>query len=63
MPRQFVPFELERMMSLWENVVEYNLSESGAHPMTTEELVDDPKLIEELLSTELRYPQTKPCRP
>jgi hypothetical protein len=56
--KQFVPFELERVMSLWENVVEYNLSESGVHPMTTEDLIEDPKLIEELLSTELNYPQT-----
>jgi len=58
MSREFLPFELERMMSIWENVVEYNLSESGVHPMATEELVDDPKVIEELLSTGLNYPQT-----
>jgi aspartate/methionine/tyrosine aminotransferase len=55
--RQFVPFEIERMMSVWENQVEYNLSESGVHPMTTRELVQDPHLIEELLTTELNYPQ------
>ena len=58
MSRDFVPFELERVMSIWENYVDCNLSESGVHPMTTEELVDDPKLIEDLLSTELHYPQT-----
>jgi len=46
------------MMSVWENVVEYNLSESGVHPITIEELVDDPKVIEDLLSTGLNYPQT-----
>jgi len=55
MSQEFVPFALERMMSLWENKVEYNLSESGVHPMTTEELVTDPKQIEELLSTGLNY--------
>jgi aspartate/methionine/tyrosine aminotransferase len=54
----FVPFELERMMSVWENVVEYNISESGVHPMTLQELVDDPAVMEELFSTELNYPQT-----
>jgi aspartate/methionine/tyrosine aminotransferase len=58
MKQGFVPFALERMMSVWENVVEYNLSESGVHPMTVRELVDDPAEMEELFSTELNYPQT-----
>lgn len=53
----FQPFNMERMMSKWENVVEYNLSESGVHPTTVRELVDDPAVIEELLTTELNYPQ------
>ena len=53
----FQPFDMERMMSKWENVVEYNLSESGVHPMTVRELVDDPAVIDELLSTELGYAQ------
>ena len=38
----FQPFALERMMSKYENVVEYNLSESGAHPLTLRELLDAP---------------------
>ncbi len=46
------------MMSIWENAVDYNISESGVHPMTIEELVDDPKAIEELLATGLGYPHT-----
>jgi len=54
---EFQPFVMERMMSTWENVVEYNLSESGVHPMTTRELVQDPRVIEKLLDTELNYPQ------
>jgi aspartate/methionine/tyrosine aminotransferase len=54
----FQPFDMERMMSKWENVVEYNLSESGVHPVTVRELVDDPMVAEELLDTELNYPQT-----
>jgi aspartate/methionine/tyrosine aminotransferase len=54
----FQPFEMERVMSKWENVVEYNLSESGVHPVTVRELVGDPAMVEELLATELNYPQT-----
>ncbi len=55
---EFQPFEMERMMSEWENVVEYNLSESGVHPMTVRELLDgDPGGVERLLDTELNYAQ------
>lgn len=50
-------FEMERMMSKWENVVDYNLSESGVHPLTVRELVQDPAVQEELLDTSLNYPQ------
>jgi aspartate/methionine/tyrosine aminotransferase len=53
----FQPFEMERMMSKWENVVEYNLSESGVHPLSVRELVDDPAVLEEVLDTPLHYPQ------
>jgi aspartate/methionine/tyrosine aminotransferase len=53
----FQPFDMERMMSKWENVVEYNLSESGVHPVTMRELLDGNPDLEELLSTELNYPQ------
>jgi aspartate/methionine/tyrosine aminotransferase len=53
----FQPFEMERMMSKWENVVEFNLSESGVHPLPLRELVGEPAAVEELLSTELNYPQ------
>ncbi len=58
MSQEFVPFALERMMSIWENQVEYNLSESGVHPLSTGELLEDPKLIEEMLSTSLNYAQS-----
>ncbi len=57
MRRDFVPFAQERVMSKWENVVDYNLGDSGVHPITTRELVDDPEAIEELLSTGLYHPQ------
>jgi aspartate/methionine/tyrosine aminotransferase len=52
----FQRFEMERMMSKWENVVDYNLSESGVHPVKFGELVSASEL-EELLETELNYPQ------
>ncbi len=58
MSRDFVPFALERMMSEWENSVDYNLSVSGVNPLTIEELVEDPKRIADLLSTGLGYPQS-----
>ena len=35
----FVPFELERWQSAWENRVRINLSESGVHPLTIAELL------------------------
>lgn len=59
MKKNFHPFELERIMSIWEHQVEYNLSESGVQPMSTAELLGhDPDLIEKFLSTGLNYPQT-----
>lgn len=36
---RFVPFELERWQSTWENRVRYNLSESGVHPLSIGELL------------------------
>ena len=35
----FVPFELERWQSAWENRVRINLSESGVHPLSIDELL------------------------
>jgi len=59
MNKDFIPFELERIMSIWEHQVAYNLSESGVHPLTTRQLVqDDPQFIDDLLATEINYPQT-----
>jgi aspartate/methionine/tyrosine aminotransferase len=54
----FYPFMMEQMMSEWENVVEYNLSESGVHPMTARDLVQDPAEQERLLDIGLDYSQT-----
>jgi len=35
----FIPFDLERWQSTWENRVRYNLSESGVHPLSIRELL------------------------
>lgn len=56
---EFQPFELERIMSDWEQVVDYNLSESGAHPAALHELFSRDLAIEDLLATELNYPQVE----
>jgi len=50
-------FELERTQSLYENTVKYNLTESGIHPYTLEELLDREE-IENLHSLRLGYGQT-----
>jgi aspartate/methionine/tyrosine aminotransferase len=52
-------FKMERMQSTYENLVEYNLSESGVHPISLREILDgNSELIERLLSTELGYVQS-----
>ncbi|PYQ15764.1 MAG: aspartate aminotransferase [Acidobacteria bacterium] len=51
------PFEMERMQSTWENRVAHNLSESGVHPMTVEELLG-PEERAELMRERLVYVQS-----
>ena len=48
-------FLMERWQSTYENSVEYNLSESGVHPVTVEDIGVTP---DELLKTRLFYPQS-----
>ncbi|MCD6451287.1 MAG: aminotransferase class I/II-fold pyridoxal phosphate-dependent enzyme [Acidobacteria bacterium] len=50
-------FEMERWQSKWEHRVSYNLSESGVHPLSFEELVPREEL-ERLLKLRLGYIQT-----
>jgi len=50
-------FELERVQSLYENSVEYNLTESGFHPYTLSELLTDEQLAQ-LSRIVLGYGQT-----
>ena len=52
------PFALERLQSTYEHQVAFNLSESGVHPLTLGELIDDAPSREALLAQCLRYTQT-----
>ncbi|MFC1557711.1 aminotransferase class I/II-fold pyridoxal phosphate-dependent enzyme [candidate division KSB1 bacterium] len=53
---EFQPFEQEVMASQNEKEVDYNLSESGVHPiMLRDLLIDSPDYIETLLATEIDY--------
>jgi len=53
---EFQPFEHEVMASQNEKEVDYNLSESGVHPLLLRELLtESPEYIETLLATEIDY--------
>lgn len=57
MRSDFQPFDMERLMSKYEQTVDYNLSESGVHPLRLKELLEyRPEALEELLAVELTYP-------
>ncbi|UCH10534.1 MAG: aminotransferase class I/II-fold pyridoxal phosphate-dependent enzyme [Fidelibacterota bacterium] len=57
---EFQPFLLERMMSKYEQLVEYNISESGVYPVFLKELLDgDSSRIEGLLGISLNYPHAE----
>src|SRR5690348_11049675 len=51
-------FDMERMQSTYENLVEFNLSESGVRPLTPRELVEDTAGLEGLLDQPLVYTQS-----
>jgi aspartate/methionine/tyrosine aminotransferase len=52
------PFAMERMQSTFENQVDFNLSESGVHPLSLGELVGEPDAVAALLRESLRYTQS-----
>lgn len=52
------PFAMERMQSTYENQVDFNLSESGVHPLQLGELVDDARARDALMHEALRYTQS-----
>lgn len=57
-PLPFVPFDLERWQSVWEHRVRFNLSESGVHPLSTEELLGlSGGSLDQLAGLGLGYPQ------
>jgi len=43
---QIEEFTLERIQSLYENTVELNLSDSGVHPMSLGELLNEDEVIQ-----------------
>ncbi len=51
---EIIEFGLERIQSLYENTVEYNLSDSGVHPYSLREFLT-PDQIEEMLDLEIGY--------
>jgi aspartate/methionine/tyrosine aminotransferase len=57
------PFAMERLQSTFENQVEFNLAESGVHPLRLGELVHDTAAREALLAEGLRYTQTNGTPP
>lgn len=52
------PFEMERLQSVWEHRVAWNVSESGVEPLRLEELADTEDDRMALFSQELAYTQT-----
>lgn len=52
------PFEMERMQSTWENLVEMDLSESGVRPLTLRELAAMGLDLDSFLDVPLGYSQS-----
>lgn len=53
----FTPFNLEYTQSVWEQQVDFNLTESGVHPIRLDELLgQDGELVAKILGTEINYP-------
>lgn len=51
-------FEMERMQSTWENVVEMDMSESGVRPVSLRELAEMGLDVDSILDTPLGYSQS-----
>lgn len=49
-------FQMERMQSEYERVVDYELSESGVHPLHLKELLGGKKAVDDFLDAPLGYP-------
>jgi aspartate/methionine/tyrosine aminotransferase len=57
------PFAMERMQSTYEHQVAFNLSESGVHPLSLGELIEDAASRDALLAESLRYTQSNGTLP
>lgn len=55
---KFEPFAMERLQSVWEHKVAWNLAESGVHPLRVEELVEAEGDRLALMRQALGYSQT-----
>ena len=51
-------FEMERMQSTWENLVDYDMSESGVRPLTLRQLVEMGFDLDAFLDQPLGYSQS-----
>ena len=51
-------FAMERMQSTWENLVDYDMSESGVRPLTLRELTGMGFDLESFLDVPLGYSQS-----
>jgi aspartate/methionine/tyrosine aminotransferase len=51
-------FDMERMQSTWENLVDYDMSESGVRPLTLRELVEMGFDLDAFLDVPLGYSQS-----
>ena len=51
-------FDMERMQSTWENIVDYDMSESGVSPLTLRELVEMGFELDAFLDVPLGYSQS-----
>src|SRR5690348_3800100 len=60
---RLTPFALERWMTTYETRVEYDLAESGIHPLTTAELLafdaEPERRARELLNLPLNYSEAR----
>jgi len=52
------PFAMERMQSTYENHVDFNLSESGVHPLRLGDLVEEATARDAVMREGLRYTQS-----
>jgi hypothetical protein len=54
LPIMFFEFDMERFQSLYENEVDFNLSDSGVHPLTINDLLNEEEM-QDFLNMEIGY--------